>query len=98
MFPKMIFAVEAQTFPMIYEVNNLFIISLTCILNLYHAHNTPCAIETIEEFVFHWFQTINERRLMVRLPIESIDLKGAEKLFDQVISVCSNIILGLNEV
>lgn len=44
------------------------------------------------------FPTINGTRLKVRVPIENIVLRGAEKFFDEKITIYSSIFECLNRV
>ena len=50
------------------------------------------AIEAIEKFFLHLLPIIHGTRLKVCVPIEGIALQGADKLFDEVIVICSNIV------
>lgn len=52
----------------------------------------------IEEFLLNLFPTINGTMLKVHVTIESIDLKGAHKLFDKIINICASIVACFNEV
>ena len=53
-------------------------------------------MEEIEKFLLHLFLTINGIRLKVCVPIKSITLKGAYKLFDKVVIVYPSIVAHFN--
>ena len=79
------------------EVKDWLFIALT-FCKFHHAYSTSCAIKAVEKFLLHFFPTINGTRLKVCVPIKSIALKGADKLFGEVVSVCPNIVAHFNEV
>ena len=69
-----------------------------CVYKFHHAYSTSYDIEAIEKFLLHLFPTINGTRLKVCVPIKGIALKGADKLFDEVVVVCPGIVACFNEV
>ena len=84
--------------PSVDKVKDRQFILLKFVCKSHHAYSTSCTIEEVEKFLLHSFPTISGTRLKVCVPIKGIALKGADKLFDEVVVVCPDIVACFNEV
>ncbi|KAA0047488.1 uncharacterized protein E5676_scaffold313G00110 [Cucumis melo var. makuwa] len=97
-FYELVFAIQAQSSPSIYVVNDWLPLPLSGVCQLNHADHTSGAVEAIEKVPLNLLPTINKFKLQVGVPVEGVSFESLDDLFYQKFPSCTSTFTCFNEM
>ena len=97
-FYELVFAIQAQSSPSVYVVDDWLPLSLFAICLLHHADDTLGAVKAIEKVPLKLLPTINGFMFQVDVPFEGVSFQSSNELLYQQISSRTRSFTCFNEV